>query len=198
MQKILPDDAIVIPDNAKRVFQGNIFDVYQWPQAMFDGSTKTFEMLKRPDTVQIIVIRDGQMLMVNDEQPGRGVRLHLPGGRVDETDESWEFAARRELREETGLVCSTWKPIDVHQPVSKVEWFVATFLALDITDELEQQLDVDGEKITPLWLPFDEVRQRVLTGEEPTLQFLVSFFNTVDSLETLMALPTFHGKSVDR
>ncbi len=36
-----------IPPNAKRVFKGIIFDVYQWQQKMFDGSKETFEMLKR-------------------------------------------------------------------------------------------------------------------------------------------------------
>lgn len=198
MQKLLPHDAIVIPEHAQRVFKGVIFDVYQWQQTMFDGSTKTFEMLRRPDTVQIMVVRDGQVLLVNDEQPGRSARIHLPGGRVDESDDSWEAAARRELREETGLVCADWKLVDVHQPVAKMEWFVATYLALEVTEELEQQLDVDGEKITPLWRSFDEVRQRVLIGEEPTLQFLVPFFNRVNNLGDVEALPAIHGRAVNR
>lgn len=50
-----------IPINARRVFKGIIFDVYQWEQKMFDGNFKTFEMLKRPNTVEIIAIRDNKI-----------------------------------------------------------------------------------------------------------------------------------------
>lgn len=38
-----------IPPNAQRVFSGKIFDVYQWPQPLFDGSIATFEVAKRLD-----------------------------------------------------------------------------------------------------------------------------------------------------
>ncbi len=54
MNKTVPDDAILIPDSAKRMFEGIIFDVYQWKQTQFDGTTRDFEMLKRPDTVVIL------------------------------------------------------------------------------------------------------------------------------------------------
>jgi len=43
--------------------------VYQWPQKMFDGSTATFEMIKRPDTVQIIATVGNKILMTQEEQP---------------------------------------------------------------------------------------------------------------------------------
>ena len=86
MKKTVPDGAILIPDNGTKVFKGNIFDVYQWPQTMFGGSTKTFEMLWRPDTVQIIGVKDDKIVLVKDEQPGRSVRTHFPGGRTDDTD----------------------------------------------------------------------------------------------------------------
>jgi len=32
MKKTIPADAVLVPDDAKRVFNGMIFDVYQWPQ----------------------------------------------------------------------------------------------------------------------------------------------------------------------
>lgn len=51
-----PSLAKVIPEQAELKFHGVIFDVYQWPQEMFDGSTETFEMLRRADTVKIIAI----------------------------------------------------------------------------------------------------------------------------------------------
>lgn len=35
-----------IPDHAKCVFKGVIFDVYQWEQKLYNGTTTTFEKLK--------------------------------------------------------------------------------------------------------------------------------------------------------
>ena len=43
-----------IPKDARCVFKGVIFEVWQWEQKMFDGSMATFERIKRPDTVVII------------------------------------------------------------------------------------------------------------------------------------------------
>lgn len=48
-KRTLPDNAIMIPEQAGCVFHGEIFDVYQWQQEMFDGSYERFEMLRRPD-----------------------------------------------------------------------------------------------------------------------------------------------------
>ena len=199
MQKVLPTNAVLIPDSATCVFKGVIFDVYQWPQTMFDGSVKTFEMLRRPDTVQVIVVRGNQILLVEDEQPGRKPRLHFPGGRADDEDDaSWLDAAKRELREETGYVCKNWRLIAVGQPQIKIEWFTPIFLATDITDELEQQLDADGEKITLQWHTFEDVRRRVLAGTEQMMQYLVPFFNQVKSLEELLAQSEFTREKTDR
>src|SRR5260370_35218525 len=100
---------------------------------MFDGSTKTFELLKRPDTVQVVVVRGQKILLVDDEQPGRAPRLHLPGGRADDEDESWLATPQRELREETGFACSDWRPFEATQPIPRAEWSVPSVFAQAIT-----------------------------------------------------------------
>jgi ADP-ribose diphosphatase len=197
MKKILPTSAILIPDNASKVFSGQIFDVYQWPQKMFDGSTKTFELLKRSDTTQIIVVQDGKLFLVNDEQPGRSPRLHFPGGRADE-DNSWHEAAVRELLEETGLVCKNLKLIDVVQPVPKIEWFVPWFVATDILSHKAQKLDADGEKIEVIQKSFEDIRELVLKGREPTMQYATGLFLRCKTLDDLLNLPEFQGEEVDR
>lgn len=197
MLKTLPSDAFLIPENATKVFGGKIFDVYQWPQAMFDGSTKTFEMLKRPDTVQVIVARDDEILLVEDEQPGHSVQTHFPGGRADE-DNSWLEAAKRELLEETGVSCSDWRLIDVAQPLVKAEWFAPVYLAQNIMSEQAQQLDADGERITVLWRSFEEVRDEVLSGESKMMQYLLPFFNHTKTLQQLLGTPEFKGNEIDR
>ena len=66
MRTIVPENINGIPADAKRVFEGVIFDVYQWQQKMFDGSTETFEVLKRPDSVEVIAIKDGKMVVIHE------------------------------------------------------------------------------------------------------------------------------------
>jgi hypothetical protein len=71
VKKIVPANAILIPDNAKCVFKGEIFAIYQWPQKMVDDSTEIFEMAKRSDTVEFIAVKDRKLLLINEAQPGR-------------------------------------------------------------------------------------------------------------------------------
>src|SRR5688572_20587166 len=88
-----------IPDNAKKVFEGVIFDVYQWEQEMYDGTKAVFEKLRRPDTVSIIpVTESGQIIFSYQEQPGTAGAYSTLGGRVDEGEDVLD-AAKRELLE---------------------------------------------------------------------------------------------------
>lgn len=155
----LPPKANVIPDNAKAVFVGEIFTVYQWQQEMFDGSFETFEMLKRPDTVVVIAIDEGKIVTLNEEQPGGTKRKNiLPKGRVDPTDMSILEAAQRELREETGMEFSDWRLLQINQPHSKIEWFVYTFVAQKKIAQHHPSVD-PGEKIEVLWSDFSTLKQ---------------------------------------
>lgn len=196
MRKTLPSHARTVPDAAERVFKGVIFDVYQWSQKMFDGSEATFEMLRRPDTVQVIAIKNGKLVMIHDEQPNRDVELSFPGGRADE-DVSWLAAAQRELREETGLSCKHWRLIAVYQPLQKIEQFVAWFIATDVANGEHQQLD-SGERITVELLDFDDVRTRIFGTEFPSLSYAMPLFLQHERLDDLLNAPVFRGRDVDR
>lgn len=196
MKKVLPPNAILIPDNATRVFAGQIFDVYQWPQKMFDGSTATFEMLKRPDTVTVIGVAQGKILVIDDEQPHKGLKKSFPGGRVDEQDASIPVAAQREILEETGYKFSNWKLLSVIQPMSKLEWFIHIFLATDGAQISEPHLDT-GEKINLALRSFEEVKTMSLAAEG-YLGESRHLFEQVNSLNDLLTLPKFSGREVDR
>jgi len=198
MKKTLPADAILVPGTAAKVFTGKIFDVYQWPQKLFDGSTATFEMLRRPDTIQVIAVKDDQVVMVHDEQPNRTRELSFPGGRADEgEDASWLDAAKRELLEETGLSFKSWKLLAVYQPVPKIEQFVAWFVATDFAGEQPQQLDA-GERITVQPMPFQEVRDVIFDTGNPMLSYAKSLFLDFETLQDVLQAPPFAGQEVDR
>jgi len=60
------------PKNAIKVFSWKTFDVYQWEQKMFDWSKKTFEKLKRNDSVDIIAInKNKEIYILEEQQPWR-------------------------------------------------------------------------------------------------------------------------------
>lgn len=157
MNRILPKNARLVPETAKKVFSGEIFDIYQWQQKMYDNSFQTFEMAKRANTVQIIGIVEGKVAVLNEEQPdGTSRKFGLPGGRIDTEDDSPIMAAKREMLEETGLSFNNWKLFNVHQPLRKIEWFIYVYVACDISGQVPQKIDV-GEKIEVKqisWLDF--------------------------------------------
>ena len=196
MNKIIPEDSVLLPDSAKLMFQGMIFDVYQWPQRLFDGSEHTFEMLKRPDTVSAICVVDGKLVIIDDEQPHLGARQSFPGGRVDETDASIQSAAEREVREETGFSFRNWRLVKVWQPYRKMEWFIHVWLAWDVADRQAANLDA-GEKIDLKLVDFETLKGLVMkrTGY---LGDSVSIFEGLDNLDQLLAVPEFQGRTIDR
>ncbi len=152
-----------IPDGAKMVFKGKIFEVWQWEQVMYDGSTATFERLKRPNTAQVIATVGDKILMMTQEQPdGVAPFLSVPGGRCDKGEEPLE-SAKRELLEETGYVSNDWQLWLENNPVGKMEWTVYTFIARNCSKEKEPHLDA-GEKITSKLVSFDEF---VAVSEDP-------------------------------
>ena len=144
-----------LPEDAKKVFEGEIFDVYQWEQEMYDGTKATFEKLKRPDTVVVFAVDDdGKILLTKQEQPGKEPFIGAAGGRVDKGEDILD-AAKRELLEETGYEAEDfilWKAL---QPISKIEWAVYVFVARKIKRVAELSLDA-GEKIEVMFVQFDE------------------------------------------
>lgn len=155
-----------IPTEARCVFQGVLFDVYQWEQDLFDGTKATFEKIARPDTVVIYpVLQDGRVMLVDEEQPG-GKRKHCgaPAGRVEQ-NETPEEAARRELREETGLACEELLLYSQVFPVQKLDWCVYTYIAKGCRSVGEPLLDA-GERITPHPVTFDELLKVPLDDQD--------------------------------
>ncbi len=145
-----------LPESAKRVFKGVMFDVWQWEQQMYDGSTATFERLKRPNTAAVLAVVDDRILIQEQEQPDTAAPfLSISGGRFEEGEQALE-AAKRELLEETGYVSDDWELLFEENPVGKIEWTIYYFIARGAKRVAEQRLDA-GEKIALRPVTFDEL-----------------------------------------
>lgn len=157
----IPEGAVVIPENAECAYKGDIFEVYRWPQRMFDGSTKMFEMVRRPDSVLVVPITDdGKLMVIREEQPGRMVReMRLPGGRMDVPGETALEAVQRECEEEIGMRFNEWYYLESMQPVRKIDWYVHIFIAKSLSERVPARHD-SGEKIELLQTTYEEfIRQ---------------------------------------
>ena len=171
-----------MPEHAKKVFSGVVFDIYQWEQEMFDGSVEIFERTKRPDTVNVIPITiDGKIIVLEEEQPGSGKMLGLAGGRVDEGEDVLE-AAKRELLEETGYVSDDFFLWSSMQPLEKTEWAVYTFLARSAKQEKEMNPE-SGEKIKLKFIDFEEYINFTLS-EEHREKELIERLMVIDKIRT--------------
>ncbi len=186
MRTFIPKGAKLPPQDAKRVFKGIVFDTYQWEQELYDGTFTTFEMLKRSDSVKVIPVKDGKLVVQEQEQPTLGFFYDFPGGRHDIESETELEAVQRELLEETGMRFGSWKLLHVTQPHVKIDWFVYTFLATDFIDQQEQKLDA-GEKIINTLKDFAEAKK---LSKSPDGRYLSKeILENISSIDELLSLP---------
>lgn len=143
-----------IPPQAKKVFDGKIFDIYQWEQKMFDGTTETFEMVKRPGTIQIIPTIKDKILLSYEEQPTKPKTYTFLGGRQEE-DEDVLAGAKRELKEEAGLESDDWELIKTYNSEMKIDWTIYLYAARNCKKVSEPKLD-SGERIEVKEFSFTE------------------------------------------
>jgi len=177
-----------IPPEATCVFKGIMYDVYHWPQKLYDGSTATFEMLWRQDSVKVIAIKDGKIIVLEEEQPGLPHSFALPGGRHDVESETELECAQREVKEETGLTFKNWKLVDAKQLSIEIDWCLYVFVAWDVAGQSHTHADA-GEKITVHTMTYDEVTQ--LDPAYRTLAHVIELIKKAGSIEGLLTLPEY-------
>jgi ADP-ribose pyrophosphatase len=110
------------------------------------------EVLRRPDSVSIVAVDGGLLVVVRQSRAGAGERtLELPAGSVEEGETPAECAAR-ELVEECGLAAGSWRPLGSYwaAPDYSTEYvhaFEATSLADVGIGEREEGDDLVMERL---------------------------------------------------
>lgn len=117
-------------------------------------------MNKKIPSVGIVVIKNGQALLVKHGEAAEHITgiVGVPGGRIDQ-GESFKAAAVRELMEETGLITTEGKMLqlpkkyeaDISRKNGEVLRFVDTVF---VCTEFEGEL-VATDETEPIWVSID-------------------------------------------
>lgn len=151
-----------IPTHATKVHDGIIVDVYQREQEMFDGSTRTFELAKRPDSVFCVPVFWDKICMVREQQPGMPAFIWLPWWRVD----MWlspEETLKVELSEEAGMSVESLELFRAYEVWGKMEYTRNVFIARGCVIDHETHMDKAWEKIELVYVTFDEFLEHACT-----------------------------------
>lgn len=182
-----------LPENAKLVFRGELWEVYQWPQKMFDGSMATFEGLKsRKNSAKIIAISDGKIVMSKERGPNdENAHYALLGGGID-SNESPLNTAKRELLEEAGLKSEEWEEIAVIDVLNypRIEFYVYIFLARNCIKIAAQKLD-RGEEIELEAVDFNNFISNLRSDKErfgSSLNALIGDEDKIDKLRLRLGM----------
>ena len=137
-----------IPAKAKKVFNGILFDIYQWDQKRYDGSISKFECAIRQDSVSVIAFQDKDTIILTEqEQPNRPEPFFdVPGGRIEKR-ESPENAAKREFLEETGMQIGRLKQFKTIELTGSTRFILHYFLGTDLTKDPNAKHMDPGERI---------------------------------------------------
>lgn len=148
----------------KKMFSGKIVDVYHDEVELPDGRHAVREVCVHPGAVVIMAIDQGDILFVRQYRHAVGKRLiELPAGKLEPGEDPMD-AARRELREETGMECRELLDMGfVYTSPGILSEAIRIYYATDLT-EVGTDPD-DDEFIDVLRIPQAALMEMVLHGE---------------------------------
>lgn len=146
---------MAFPKDAKKVYDGRLFEVYEWEQKEFDGGIKTYSGVLRRPTVQIIAVHENKIVLLKESQALEMNKISIPGGQVEDGEEP-KTAALRELKEETGMEpeeMNLWREWEF---TPGIQWTSYYFIAKNCKKVSKLNPD-SGELIDPYEVTFEEL-----------------------------------------
>ena len=148
------------------IYDGSVVHLEKWKVELPDGREALREAVLHVGAVAIVAVDDqGRIAMVRQHRVVVGrVMMELPAGKLDQKGEDPLEAAKRELREETGLTAKVWTHMtDVITTPGFCDEQIALYLATDLV-EGETDLD-DDEFLCASRIPAQELFDMIYNKE---------------------------------
>jgi len=150
---------------SSQVFDGRLLHVYNDAIILPNGKKGTREYIKHVGAVAVVPLtQDGKVIVEKQfRYPVHDVILEIPAGKLDSYEEDRLCAAKRELKEETGLTADEWIEMgDYHPAAAYSDERITLYLARDLHMG-EQKLDAD-EFLNIEEIPLAELVEQVIDG----------------------------------
>lgn len=172
------------PLNSHEVYRGHHLTMYEWDQALFDGSVAKYECVTRPDSTAVLAFLDPKTILLTRQTQSSYDRpfVDLPGGRP-ERGEALEDAALREFEEETGYRCGRFTEWYRHARLGDYRFERGLYLATDLTNNGTTHFD-PGEKIEIFQASWDELVAMCLRGEMRQIPVMFEILRMHYDMET--------------
>lgn len=154
--------------SSETLYVGKIVALRADEVRMPSGETARREVAEHYGAVAILAIDDERNIILVHQyrHPFRRRLWELPAGLLDESEETAQVAAARELREEAGLAAATWRTlVDLDSTPGFSDESVRVFYATGLTDVGRPQAHDEEADLTLRWLALEKAVHLVLTGE---------------------------------
>ena len=161
-----PDELLETGIESERLFSGAVFDLEVDRVKLPNGRIATRELIRHKGAVAIVpLFPDGTVAVEAQFRYAVGrIMIEIPAGKLDAPDEDREAAARRELREETGLTAGKLICLgDYFGSPAIVDERITLYLATELS-EGERDLD-DDEFLSVKRIPLEELTDAIVRGE---------------------------------
>ena len=150
----------------ERVFEGKLVKVSRLDVVLPDGKPAVREAVRHPGASAIVPVdADGNVTLVRQYRaPIADVLLEIPAGKLDFKGEDRLEAAKRELREETGLTAEKWTHLsDIVTAPGFCDEVISVYLAEGLSAGKDEP-DED-EFLNVVKLPLKELVDMAMRGE---------------------------------
>ena len=147
------------------IFSGNVIQVHHDDVMLCNGAEAKRECVDHPGGVAIIGLTDdGKVPLVRQfRYPYKEMIFEIPAGKLEKGEEPFE-AGKREFKEEVGAVAENYFSLgELYPTPGYTNEIIRLYGATGLHFE-EQNLD-DDEFLQVVYMPLDELVERVMSGE---------------------------------
>ena len=154
--------------DSKRVFDGLILHIDHITNRLPNGKTAPREIARHVGASAVVPVdAEGNVWLVKQfRAPIDRVLLEVPAGKLDAKDEDRLLAAKRELKEETGLTAASWTHLtDIVTTPGFSDDLISLYLARGLS--CGQSHPDEDEFLNVVRIPLHELMEMIARGEVP-------------------------------